>query len=218
MNFYVVVEGIAEKKVYTAWIPYINPSLTSASLIADVKKDNFYIVNGGGNPFYYSVLSNGINDVNTNKQFDRLVVCIDSEEMSKKEKIEEVERIIKGVACRVEIRIVVQHFCFETWGLGNKKLIKQNPTSSRLLDYKRIHDVRKNDPELLPENKKEELTRVKFAEKYLKAALHERFNRLTYLKSNPSVLTHRKYFDELVSRVNTTTHINSFADLLNAFV
>ncbi len=218
MNIYVVTEGPVEKRVYQHWIPFVNPSLSSADTIDDIVSNNFLLVSAGGYPAYFQVIENAIEDVNTHRNFDRLVVSIDSEEMSYQEKLDEVTAYLADKPCNAQIIVVVQHFCFETWALGNRLIIRPNTESIQLRKYRRIHDVRANDPELLPANDKERLTRSQFAEKYLRAALNDKFRNLTYSKTNPSALIHNKYFRQLQLRLSETSHIMSFGRFLQAFV
>mgnify|MGYP001337878901 CR=1 FL=1 len=164
-----------------------------------------------------NIIDNAIEDVNNILQFDRLVITVDAEEMTRQEKIDEIKQFLGNKKCRVEIRIVIQFFCFEAWALGNQKIIKRNPSSTKLRKYRNFYDVRLKDPELLPEKKDEELTRSQFAEKYLRIALNDRFRNLTYRKNDPKALLHEKYFNELVKRLTTTSHIMSFEDFLSAF-
>jgi len=218
VNFYVVVEGRAEKKVYNCWIPLINPGLSPLTRIERVKTDNFFLVSGGGYPAYFDVVDDAIADVNSYHDFDRLVISVDSEEMSFQEKLQELENHIQTQFCRTEIRIVIQHFCFETWALGNRIIFRSNIQSDRLRQYRQLHDVRTLDPELLPANPQENhLTRAQFAEKYLSLALNDRYRQLTYTKGNPRPLLHPNYLQQLRLRLEQTGHIASFLGLLEAF-
>lgn len=165
-----------------------------------------------------SDIEDAIQDTNLYPAFDRLVVAVDSEEMTKEEKYTEIRGFVSCKPCLAEIRIIVQHFCFETWGLGNRKVIRTNPNSQRLREYKKIFDVRLKDPELLPPKPDEGLNRAQFAEKYLRVALNDKYRNLTYTKSNPRPLAHAKYFAQLKKRVEDTNHIAGFADLLDAFL
>lgn len=218
MNIYLVTEGKTEAIVYKSWIPLVNPNLTYIESLDYLNIDNFYIVSAKGYPFYFEVIEKAILDVNSINNFDRLVIAIDSEDMTKKEKYNEVYTFIGNKNCLTEVKIVVQHFCFETWALGNKKILRTNPTSVRLREYKRIFNVKKNDPELLPEKSNEGLNRAKFAEKYLRLALNDKFRNLTYTKKNPNAVINEKYFTELKKRLYDTKHIASFNDFLDAFI
>lgn len=218
MNIYVVVEGsVSEKKVYSSWIPLINSSYNVIGDIREVSTNSVYIVGGYGYPGYFEIIDNGIKDVNEHEAFNRLVISVDSENMSYEEKRSEIEEYLEGKSIRVEHNLIIQHFCFETWALGNKKIVARNPKSELIRKYIAIHNVLSEDPELLPDLKSENLTRVNFAYKYLKAILNEKHRNLSYSKRNPKVIQHEKYFQQLRDRYNYTDHIKSFGDFLRAF-
>lgn len=217
MNVYVVTEGIAEQKVYVEWIPLINDRLVQVTDLDQVVQDTFYLVSGNGYPSYFEMISNAIEDVNRYTAFSRLVVSVDSEDMTREEKLAEVEEFVSDKGCRVEVVIVVQHFCFEAWALGNRKIVRPNTQSVRLKRFRQIHDVRTRDPELLPPLDEDELTRAQFAAKYLRAALNDKHRNLTYTKKDPAALKNPKYLEQLRLRLQETGHIRSFEDFLNAF-
>jgi len=216
VNIYVVVEGETEKKVYSTWIPLINPALTEISSVEDVSDNNFLIVKGGGIPGYFEIIEAAVEDVHSIAAFDRLVVCVDSEELTYVAKYQEVEAFINGTARAIDYRIVVQHFCFETWALGNRRIVSRYPQSQRLREFKNHFDVGARDPELLTVIPRLTLTRARFAESYLRALLNERFRNLTYIKGHPGPVSQRTYFEQLVDRYQATGHIGSFAHLLAA--
>lgn len=218
MNIYVVAEGLVERKVYLSWIPFANPRLSPVARIEDVENDNFFLISGGGYPQYLETIEAAIADVNGVDKFDRLVVSVDSEEMSHTEKLEEMKSFLEGRRCRVEIRMVIQHFCFETWALGNRTIVRPQPQSARVIRYRALFDVRSQDPELLPANLDEDLNRSQFAAVYLKAALNDTYRNLTYSKNNPTAVLHQTYFQRVRGRFDDTGHIGSFNGFLSAFV
>jgi len=164
MNIYVVVEGEkTEKQVYEKWIKYVNPNLKFVQNISLVKDDNYVIYAGFGYPFYFQVIDDAIEDVNTHGIFDRLVISIDSDEMSYQEKYNEIQDYINNKQCTSTIHVVIQHFCIETWALGNRIIINKNPQSNLLREYIKFFNVVENDPELLPGYTKKCLNRSQFA-------------------------------------------------------
>lgn len=217
MNIYVVVEGKAELKVYEWWIPLVNPNLSRIHALDELEDNSFYLVSGKGYPYYFNVIEDAISDVNQLGQFHRLVVSADSEDRSREEKHAEISDFIVQRKCRVDSRVVVQHFCFETWALGNRKVIRRFPHSRRLRSYKKLFDVGKRDPELLPAKPDEDWNRSQFANKYLRLSLKDRFRGLTYTKRNPRPLLHDSYFAEVRGRLLDTNHIPSFEAFLEAF-
>ena len=217
MNVYVVVEGVAEEKVYPFWIHLVNPALSRCWDVDGCTTDNFFLIAGMGNPQYFKRIGAAIEDVNEIETYDRLVVAVDSEAMGREEKAAQLGDFVEERHCRVETRIVVQHFCLEAWALGNCRVVRPEPENATLRSYQEFHDVRVKDPELLPDRPEEEMNRAQFAMKYLRLAVNEHFRNLSYSKGNPSVLMHPKYYEQLCLRLRETGHIVSFSSFLEAF-
>lgn len=219
MNIYLVVEGpVGEKQLYTHWVPLVNPKLKVVSSLVEVTENNIIIYSGGGYPNYFEVIGAGIEDVVSNDQLDRLVIAVDSEEMTYKEKWQEIDDYVKTFGVDIDYKIIVQHFCLETWALGNQIVVARKPKDGSLRGYKQYFDVLNKDPELLPEYPLEGLNRSQFAARYLRKLLNEKYRNLTYTKSNPGVLLNNKYYERVRSRLENTGHISSFNDFLCAFV
>ncbi|MCZ6677400.1 MAG: hypothetical protein O7E52_09130, partial [Candidatus Poribacteria bacterium] len=200
------------------WVPLVNPNLSYVQHISEIQDNHFTIIAGGGYPHYYEVIDAAIDDVNGHGNIDRLVVAVDSEEMAFDEKYAEIDAHLSGLHCIAEVQIVIQHFCLETWALGNRIMVRQNPQDPKLREYRRFYNVRNRDPELLPAYPPEELNRAQFAEKYLRRALQDKYRNLTYTKSNPKALLHFKYFQRVRERLEQAGHIYSFKTFLTAFV
>jgi len=219
LNIYLVVEGpVGEKQVYSHWVPLVNPKLSVVKTINDVKKDNIIIYSGGGYPSYFEVIEAGIEDVASTPHLDRLVIAIDSEEMTYDDKRKEIEDFISDTGTTIDYKIIIQHFCLETWALGNKKIVSRKPKDKKLQEYNQHFNVLVNDPELLPDYPQDGLNRAQFAEHYLRKLLNEKHRNLTYTKSNPSALLHDKYYDNVKNRLNNDGHNKSFNDFLLAFI
>ena len=229
MNIYVIVEGeVGEKRVYREWIPCVNNQLIFSSTIEQVKNNNFLIIHGGGYPQYFSRIESAIDDVLTiknendnNRLFDRLVVSADSEENSYDEKKSELitfidRKLRERRAKAFDYKVIVQNFCLEAWGLGNRKIISKSNKSAELKKHTNHFDVRNLDPELLI-SPSESLTRAQHAKEYLKVALQNKYKNLTYTSSNPEALLNVKYYEQLKIRLDETQHIKSFQDFLEAF-
>jgi len=218
MNIYVVAEGeVTEKKVYQSWIPLVNPRLTYVERADLLSDDNFTIYAGGGFPFCLSMAESAIQDIDELGNIHRLVIAVDSEDLSYEEKQAQVLECVTGLKCSAEIHIIVQHFCFECWALGNRKISRSKPQDPLLRNYKRFFNVAVRDPERLTPYPGENLTRAQFAGKYLRLLLMDKFKELTYSKSNPKVVLHHKYFEQVRNRFMETGHIRSFSDFLTAF-
>lgn len=216
MNIYVLVEGISEKIIYEKWIPLVNPSLKLSKLLNEVDQNCFYIISGGGYPSYFEVIDDAIETINTCRLFDRLIISVDSEEFTKEGKYNEILEYLTYKDCIVPIYIVIQHFCIETWLLGNYKIGPRNPKSQIVKMYKNIFNVLTNDPELLPQCPDRGYNRAQFALSYLKSLLNDKNKKLTYSKGNPKVACHQKYYIEVNKRFTSKNHISSFGDFINA--
>lgn len=218
MNVYLVVEGNrTEVAVYPEWIRLLNPSLTQIRYIEDFAENNFLVVSGGGVPHYFDTIRNGAEDVKANRTIDRLVVAVDSEEMTYQEKYDEIDAVLSPVAAGIDYMIVIQHFCIETWALANSLLLStRNIRDDTLRSYRRFFDVSVQDPELLPAYAPEGLSRVAFAYKYLRTAIRHKY-RGSYTKGDPAVIADPRYFSRVRQRHLDNAHIPSFSHFLSAF-
>jgi hypothetical protein len=218
VNVYIVVEGnSSEPAVYRSWIREANPALTEANYLAQVTQNNFFMVSGGGWPFLLTIIDRAIADIKATGLFDRLVVGVDSEDMTLANRFSAIEQHILSQAPSCEYRIIVQHFCLEAWALGNRKFIPRKPNNDALKSYKAIHDVTSLDPELLPPLQEEELNRAQFALKYLRLGIRDKGKHLSYSKNRPDVVAHPTYFHQLKERLASTGHIASFQAFVDAF-
>jgi hypothetical protein len=217
MNIYIIVEGRTEKPVYRCWIPLVNPNLSYVNHIKDMVDNNFSIISGKGYPNYLSVIEDAIADVNDSGNIGKLIISVDSEDDTKEDKLDEIQYFISDKPCVSEVVIIIQHFCIETWALGNRRIIKRNPQHVDLLRYRQVFNVLNQDPELLPPLLESGMNRAQFAYKYLRVALKDRFSHITYTKSRPKPLMHQRYFREVRERYENTGDISSFSDFLNAF-
>lgn len=183
--------------------------------IDDVDQNNFVIKSGGGYPQYFQHIQDAIETVNENHRFDRLVISIDSEDFTKEEKLEEIRCFVSPLRCSAKLYIVVQHFCFETWALGNREILNIKKMPSILESYIHFFDVSKENPELLLPPPSSEKTRAQFAKKYLHQALelNEHRKKLAYT----TYMAHHQYFKQVKCRYEETSHIQSFKDLIEAF-
>lgn len=217
MKIYLVVEGeIGEKKVYAKWIKYYRPNLKIIHYLDELVDNSVFIISGMGYPNYFEVIENAALDVYENK-IDKLVVAIDSEDMTYREKFNEIQQVINSLHFKITYNIIIQHFCLETWALGNKVIVPRQPKNSELKTFRRFFDILNDDPALLPPYEPKNLNRAQFAELYLRRLLNDKYRNLTYSKRNPSALLHVKYFRRVVDRFRTTGHISSFNDFLKAF-
>src|SRR5262245_27850563 len=136
MNIYVVVEGEkATSKLYRRWIPFLNSSLRPIDYLQDLSQNNFFIFAGHGQPGYWDRVSRAVEDVNIIPNIDRLVVSLDSENMGHEEKLLEVQDHVNTMGCKINVKYIIQHFCIETWLLGNRTLFRKKPQLLELIEY-----------------------------------------------------------------------------------
>jgi hypothetical protein len=216
MRYYIVVEGrSSEIKIYPKWIHFLNETLTQIYDLRDTIDNAFYLVSGDGYPNYLEIIKNAVEDVNAIGNFDCLVVAVDSENTSYQEKYDEIKKIVGGNLKSAELKIIVQHFCIETWVLGNRVACRKNAQDKTLLEYRSVHDVRNADPELLPAYK--DMNRAQFAYSYLRCILRDWYPGAVYTKAKPAIILDEGYFSQIKKRLESTMHIQSFKAFLDAF-
>lgn len=216
MNIALMTEGKGEKSIYKAWVPCVNPNVTYVPNIRQMSHDNFSITSAFGYPGYFDLIDQTITDVNDQGNIDRLVICVDSEDMSLADKRREVQAYVAGKPCAAQIVVVVQHFCVETWALGNRRACRVIPKTPALATFRGVFDVRAQDPELLPAYASS--NRAQFACAYLQAMLQDWNPHNVYVKGNPKPLCRPDYYYQVRQRLSDTNHIPSFDQFLRAFV
>jgi hypothetical protein len=217
MNLYFVLEGEkTEVLLYPKWITYIIPQLTQVDSESDIKGNNFYIFSGGGIPSIYQHTVNAIKNINDNPVFDKLIVCLDGEEIGIEARIQEIRdyitesKVVLNSKC--EIDFVIQNICIETWFLGNRKIVKRNPENEQLRNYMEHYNVINKDPELM--NKMENFrNKAHFHFSYFREVLKE--HNLSYSKSKPKIVLEASYVDELIKRTNETQHLPSLKNFIS---
>ena len=221
MNIYVIIEGeTAARKLYKNWIPLVNESLQYVDYLTDVKQNNFFILAGFGQPYIWQRLECAVKDVNEHEVFDRLVIAIDSEDCDPRDQQLEASARVDRMGCRVEVRYVIQHFCLETWLLGNKYMFRKNSSDVELKEYMELFNIRHDDPALLPPYTRRGWNRSQFAYHFLRAGIRDVYTGrgLLYSKKHPGPTLKKDYFSQVRSRCFDERHILSFESFLNAFV
>jgi hypothetical protein len=218
MNIYFLVEGKrTEKKVYPQWLSHLIPELQSVEKFDEVEQNNYFIFSGEGFPsLLHNHLKNSIEDINTVKQYDYFVICLDADEQSvqdcKREILDFMAENKISLAGKTKLEIIVQNRCLETWFLGNPKIFKQNPSDDFLKSCVKFYNVKKNDPELMDKLPDFGGTVSVFHAEYLKKLLAEK--NITYSKKNPHEVTEKYFLNELISRSKKTNHIPSFVTFI----
>jgi hypothetical protein len=188
MNIYFLVEGEkTEEKVYPLWIAYLIPKLTRVDRFYKVQNNNYYLHNSGGQPSIYTHIENATKDINYTEKYDYFVICLDADELSVEERINEINDLIgrKNIKLKAELVVIVQNRCIETWFLGNRKVYTRNPQNHPFVEYTQFYNVCENDPELL--GKYQGFNTVsQFHIKYLKEMFKEK--NISYSKTNPIII------------------------------
>lgn len=213
MNILLVVEGKrTEKRLYKKWIKYIHPDLEFVSMVGELTGNKFAIISGGGFPGYYDVIKKSIRDYNSINDINYLFICIDSEEFSYSEKLNELEEFIEKECPPVKsgLVLIIQNHCIETWLIGNRKLNLSSAQNHELLKYRDFYNVNISDPEDLTSI--DERTIAQFTLDYLKLMLREKG--LSYSKNNVSSVDNESFFIQLEKRFVNDKHIKSFGHLL----
>lgn len=228
MNIYLVVEGEkTETLVYDKWIGYTNDSLRVVRSISDVSVNCVYMIAGNGWPSYLDIIKRAVEDVCSKTDahglqlFSRLVVAVDTETVTVEERTAEIDAVVAealtGSHRTFDLHVVAQHFCIEVWFLGNRDLLRG---SERRLSRQDIehYDVSLRDPELLDvPGDFSHLTNARYAKRYLKNLVRDRYPQLTYSSRNPGPVLDKRYYKFVVSRFNDMAHIQSFEAFIKAF-
>src|ERR1700733_6739982 len=154
MKLYFIVEGeTTEMQLYPKWLSYLIPELERVDNYKKIKPNSYYLFCGFGIPSIYGHTARAIKDLNDFLEYDYLIVCLDGEnagaEKRKKNLIKYLEDHKIELLGKCKLRIVVQNASVETWFLGNRKVIKQNPGGAIIQEYMQHYNVRDNDPELM---------------------------------------------------------------------
>lgn len=217
MNLYFILEGDkTEVILYPQWIEYILTNYSKVDFENEATENSYYIFSGGGIPSIYNHTVNAIKNINDNPIYDKLIVCLDGEEIGVEARLNEIKSYIDKSGVKLtgscEIHFVVQNICIETWFLGNRKIVKKIPEGLKLREFLTHYDVTENDPELM--NKIDSYrNKAHFHYSYFREILKE--HNLTYSKSKPTVVMEKTYFEQLEKRTNDTEHIPTFKQLLD---
>ncbi len=217
MNLYFLIEGEkTEKALYNYWLNILLPNFSKVHNLSDVSKFNFLMYCGGGIPSIYNHAVNAIKDINEKPIFQKLIICLDGEELGTQRRINDLTTHIQqsgfSLPKSCQLEIVVQNVCIETWFLGISSLIKQAPSTQPLISYMRHFDVKNNDPELLPNliNSTTFNTKAQFHERYFRAILEEHNDpKLFYSKRRPDVVLNETFLEELQDRTSKTNHLEN---------
>lgn len=223
MNYYFLLED--EKsliKVLPYWLEYMDFKCTRVADISYITNNTYVMQSGQGvTQLITKVLFETIDTIIDNPaKIDSLIVIVDAEELSVEnrrqgiyEKINLYKREHLIDEFDFEIKIIVSNCCFETWLLGNREIypVIEPDENSLFYPYYIHYNVKINDPEYMYVPNGVNETRAKYHFHYLHDALLHK--KVRYTKKKPNNVATKKYFNEMVSRMNDTTHICSFREL-----
>ena len=225
MNLYFLLEGKrTEKKIYPSWLGHSLPRMTEVTNPSDLKSYNYYLLSCEGYPSYLTEIPNAHEDIRQNPNVSHFFICVDAEDAGVEAKLRELREEVEASERKTKVRsanahfetlFVVQNCCIETWLLGNRRMMATNPTTERLIAYRRFYDVRALDPEAMGKHPDSTTSRrAQFHEEYLCAMFREKHVR--YSKNNPGEALKAHYFNELCARA-ASGHLASFKVLLDAW-
>ncbi len=225
MNVVLLVEGEkTETQVYEEWLHHRLPALRPARNVADLTTDGYVLVAGMGIPSYERRLAALLRDIDKRPgAVQQLWICVDSDEATYAQRYAKVERHLaegkEGTTLAwtnpaLDVRILVQHCCIETWFLGHEAFARGATQSPEIVAFKRFFDVSADDPEEMSRGLGYP-TRQSLHLAYLRAMLAEHGR--PYSKRNPEIVCHPSYLDALQKRCARTGHLPSFRKLLDAF-
>jgi hypothetical protein len=210
MNVYFLVEGRrTEAQVYPAWLTVLLPTFKQVGSPGEASRQCYFLISGNGYPsVVQETLKNAIADVNEHGNYDYLVVCLDADDLSVAERLDEIEAILAQLRfgdedawklTRTQLQFVIQNRTIETWFLGNRKLLTAAPQGDRLRQFLKFQDVSELDPETIKLHPTFEHL-AEFHHEYLKEIFRERG--LAYKKRDPGHVKDKTYLEQLRARVD----------------
>lgn len=218
MNLYFLVEGKeTEPKVYRSWLRHLLPEIQEVQGFQEVSGNNYLLIGARHkSPSFMNRLKASILEVNTNNNYDYLIICIDAEDRTVDETIIEIEEALNHLidenvklTSRTRIEFVIQNRCIETWFLGNRRIFSRTPQNPELLNYINHFNVFLDDPEEMekPANNEQFGSHAQFHFEYLRLLFSEK--NIVYTKQRPREVEERYYLDQLKRRVAETSHLRS---------
>lgn len=221
MNLYLLMEGsCTEPLVYTNWLKYLNPHLTFIEKLEDITHNNCYCVSSHGYPrILTNALKASLQDISEVQKISHFWIILDADnctvEERKKEVEDKLEELSKLIPDDLNIKIIVQKACIETWGLGNPKVFPSNAIiDSDFQKFSSFYNVKENDPENMTCPSDFDGTIAQYHYFYLRKMLG--LKNIRYKKERPNDLDKTYYLDQLKLRGEETGHLESFQYLYEA--
>jgi hypothetical protein len=203
MNVFFLVEGRhTERKVYPKWLCHLVPSLTQVAKPSFVKANHFCIVSGHGYPSILTYLGNSVEEANRLDCFDFFVIVVDADDKTVSERETEIMNYMmkEGIKLsnKIELIIISQRVCIETWFLGNRKIFKKNVDDPILSKWISFYNVKTDDPEemLLFPNFSDAIG--SFHKVYFKKMMFER--NLKYTEQTTNSVEAKTFLDQIIKR------------------
>ncbi|MBF0629081.1 MAG: hypothetical protein HQL91_12765 [Magnetococcales bacterium] len=227
MNFYFLVEGKTEKRIYKSWVESFFCGIQGKMSIDDLDHDSFFIFSTNGYPFQKDLLAKTVQDLQSPKsKVDHLFLCIDADDESVETRAGQIAQRLHDLNYTGQYSIIVANRCLETWLLGNRNIKKMkcpneytpsNPTdeSSEFPSLRNHFDVHISDPESMPVPDGCNKTISKFHKHYLKELF--RYYRFRYSEKDPGITEDPDYLNALIERHQETGHLASFGHLLHVW-
>ncbi|MGI6030343.1 MAG: hypothetical protein ACOX7F_02430 [Eubacteriales bacterium] len=216
MNLYMLVEGRrTEVAVYPAWLQHELPFLRQVDYPFQARQNCFYVVSGFGYPNLLHHIANCVREVNRYKQYDYLVICLDSDNLEVRDRIIEIENLLDKEHLwpkRAQIRVLVQKKCIETWFLGNRALQQVEPTA-QLLPYWNAYNVFERDPERMEKPIHYRGSIGDFHCHYLIHLLEA--HGIRYSKRQPGAVCTPEYIEQLRLRTRETRHLRTLRNFFD---
>lgn len=222
MNYYFLLEDSQSFfKVLPIWLEYMGFPCTRVADIDEVKSNNYVMQSGHGVTQLITKALYATMDTMIEKpgRIDHLVIILDAEERTVEERKAEVNQKIEEYKQKYnctfdfQIKILVCNHCFESWLLGNQNIYPScEPSSdSDFYPYYKHYNIKENDPEIMSVPESVQETTATYHFHYLHEAL--RHNKIRYSKKRPQNVCTWEYFQTILFRMNTTSHINTFREL-----
>lgn len=215
MNIYLLMEGSkTEPLVYQSWITHVAPHMSLVNRLSEIKSNNFYMISSEGYPRILThSIKNTIDDINKTASIDALWIIVDTENSTINQRVEAIKNELdnNNLSRHIDIRLIIQKCCLETWGFGNDRIFPNNNIDPELQDYLNYYDIRVLDPEQMTCPEDYDGSIANYHLHYLRKIL--KMKRISYTKNRPNDLLKGYYFDEICARVKDTGHLSTFENL-----
>lgn len=227
MNYYFLLED--EKsfiKVLPSWLEYMGFKAQRVADIKDVKENNYVMQSGQGvTQLITRALYQTLDTLrNYPKTIDYLIIILDAEEIKCMQRKQMVEKKLceyktdKKMEFDFNYKIFVCNHCFESWLLGNRDLYPAESPSvnSDFYNFYKYYNISTKDMEKMCVPPNLDDTTAMYHFHYLHEAC--RYSNIRYSKKNPRNMAKKEYFDKLISRTITTSHLQSFREFCEFFM